>query len=93
MSCKTRCEVDPGKRERSVCEWCDSMRGNRNRKPRWRQRLMVDAEWLRASCEDVGDLMHRAGPSEKLGPVYLSVYFRFLVGLRLTAKEGRRGRI
>lgn len=43
------------------------MQGNRSGKPRWRDStkgLMVDAERLGASCEDVGDLMHPAGPKK-----------------------------
>lgn len=63
--CTTRCEFNPDRGEHWVCQWCDSMQGNRSGKPGWRdstKRLMVDAERLSASCDDVGDLMHPAGP-------------------------------
>lgn len=51
---------------------------------------MVDAEWLRASCEDVGDLMHRAGPIDKSEPSVPESVFQIL---RLLPTDSERGEV
>lgn len=47
--CATQCESNPDKGEQWVCKWCDSMQGNRSRKPRWKRHKGTDGRQQKAS--------------------------------------------